>query len=74
MDVADQLQKLQQLHQSGAISDEEYSKAKAQLINSPPQGGAGVPANPATAEQQTRQWAMFLHLSQLAGFLCPWQG
>lgn len=74
MDVADQLQKLQQLHQSGAISDEEYAKAKDNLLNSPPEGRADVPVSPATTEQQTRQWAMFLHLSQLAGFLVPLAG
>lgn len=33
------------------------------------------PSSPATiASEQTRQWAMFLHLSQLAGFLAPGAG
>jgi uncharacterized protein len=70
MNVADELQKLQQLHQSGAISDEEYAKAKDNLLNVP----SGAPVAPATVEQQTRQWAMFLHLSQLASFLVPLAG
>jgi hypothetical protein len=73
MNVADELQKLQQLRQSGALSDEEYAKAKAKLLNAPP-GGPGVPMAPVDMEQQTRQWAMFLHLSQLAGFLVPFAG
>jgi len=67
MNVADELEKLQQLHQSGGISDEEFAKAKAKLLTTPTTGldslfGGG------DAEQQTRQWAMFLHLSQLLNF------
>ena len=33
MSIADELQKLQQLHESGAISDEEFAKAKARLLD-----------------------------------------
>jgi uncharacterized protein len=68
MNVADELQKLQQLHASGAISDDEYAQAKARALNSPSQ------ADPASQEQQTRQWAMLLHISQLAGFVVPLAG
>src|SRR5262249_11468845 len=36
---------------------------------------AAVPLlDPVAAEQQTRQWAMFLHLSLLAGFVVPLAG
>lgn len=70
MNSAEELQKLQQLHQSGALSDEEFAKAKANLLNPP--GGPVAAADP---EQQTRQWAMFLHLSQFAGYvLVPMAG
>ena len=73
MNVADELQKLQQLHDSGGISDEEFTKAKAKLLTTPASGldslfGAG------DKEQQTRQWAMMLHLSQLVGHLIPMGG
>ena len=79
MNLTEELQKLQQLHQSGAINDEEFSRAKARLINEPPpaSGGPQVPpiqTSGTDLEQQTRQWAMFLHLSQLAGFLIPLAG
>ena len=33
MNVADELEKLQQLHQSGGISDDEFAKAKAKLLS-----------------------------------------
>jgi uncharacterized protein len=74
MTTAEELQKLQQLHASGGLTDEEYAQAKARLLNAPP-SGAGGPANAIDAEQQTRLWAMLLHLSQLAGyFLVPLAG
>jgi uncharacterized Tic20 family protein len=72
MNVADELQKLQQLHQSGAINDEEFTLAKAKLLSGQP--GATPDAggiSPATLEQQTRQWAMFIHFSVLANYVLP---
>ncbi len=79
MDIAEQLQKLEDLHRAGALSDEEFAKAKDSVIS----GGAAGPAVQAAAtpeeqaaasERQTRQWAMFLHLSLLAGILVPFAG
>src|SRR5580658_6992773 len=70
MNLADELQKLQKLRESGALNDEEFSLAKAKLLNESP---ASAPAKPsffastsgdATAlEQETRRWAFLLHLS-----------
>lgn len=80
MSIADELAKLQQLHQTGALSDQEYEKAKAALLNG--QSVKDIPVTrdnltrntTSTVEQQTRQWAMFLHFSILAGFLFPLAG
>ena len=74
MNVADELQKLQQLHESGAINDDEFAQAKARLLNEPPPVSGGpqgppISSGPAAPEQQARQWAMFLHLSLLSYFL-----
>ena len=65
MNVADELEKLQQLHQSGGISDDEFAKAKAKLLTAPTSGLDSLFGSSGNVEQQTRQWAMFLHLSQL---------
>ena len=80
MSIADELQKLEQLRQSGTINDEEFAKAKERLLNGqaaeppfasiPPAGAASAP----DLEQQTRQWAFFLHLSVLAGLVVPIAG
>jgi hypothetical protein len=70
MNLGDEIHKLQQLHQAGALTDEEFAKAKARLLEEPPvvtdfQGGSPAlrAADPAYLEQQTRQWGMLLHLS-----------
>jgi uncharacterized protein len=76
MNVTEELEKLQQLHQSGAINDEEFAQAKAKLLNGQPASGTPFGAGflSGDAETQTRQWAMFLHLSMLAGFVIPYAG
>jgi len=85
MNVADELNKLQELHQSGGLSDEEYARAKEAILRaaasavSPPSPSASLPPIPAplspeAREQQTRQWAMFIHLGLLAGFVLPLAG
>jgi uncharacterized Tic20 family protein len=88
MSLTDELQKLQQLYQSGAINDDEYALAKARLLResaqppleaqpapleAQPAGRPSAPA-PASVEEQTRTWAMFLHLSVLAGCAVPVAG
>src|SRR6187431_2675255 len=84
MSVADEIQKLQSLRQSGALSEQEFEAAKARLLSGgvpppmPPQTYAPPQAPPAAApvnsEAALRQWAMFLHLSMLAGYLVPFAG
>jgi uncharacterized Tic20 family protein len=67
MSIADELQKLHQLHKSGGITDDEYARAKSKVLGGPAGGCYDV-------EQQTRQWAMFLHFSLLAGLVVPLAG
>ncbi|WP_432379598.1 PspC domain-containing protein [Duganella sp. P38] len=39
MSVAEEIKRLHELHQAGALSDEEFAAAKARLLNNPPAGG-----------------------------------
>jgi uncharacterized protein len=73
MNVAEELQKLQQLLESGGISEEEFAQAKAKLLKPSPPPLLGQFAM-GDQEQQTRMWAMFLHLSLLGGFVVPLGG
>ena len=81
MSLADELLKLDQLRQSGALNDDEFALAKAKVLNGSPDGQPAVPpppaataVSPATQEQQTRQWDLVLHLSLLAGLVVPLAG
>ncbi len=77
MSIADDLHKLQQLHESGAISDEEFAAAKARLLQGEPADPnlrGPVWADSPAMEQRTRQWAFALHLSILTGYLVPLAG
>jgi uncharacterized protein len=76
--IADELERLNQLRQSGAISGDEFAKAKAAILDGRSASGDDSPL-PATlsteeTEQDARQWAMLLHFSLLAGFVVPFAG
>ena len=76
MSVADEIEKLNTLRQSGAITDEEYQTAKSRLLGQgaptwdPPKPHPGAPAAP--LDEKT--WSLLLHISQLCGFLIPFAG
>jgi len=86
MNIADELQKLEELRRTGALSDDEFARAKASVLSGSAAPAPAAPASPATSvtespeaqaaakDLRTRQWAMFLHLSLLAGFLVPLAG
>jgi uncharacterized Tic20 family protein len=68
MNVADELEKLQRLRESGAIDEDEFRRAKDKIL-----GGGSISSfldNVFTGdeESQTRQWSMILHLSLLLCF------
>jgi len=75
MDIADELKKLEELHQAGTLSDDEFAKAKAAVLA---RGATPPPLPPeaqaADRDRQTRQWATLLHMSLLAGFVVPVAG
>jgi uncharacterized Tic20 family protein len=81
MSISDELEKLSQLRQSGAIDEFEFAQAKTKLLNgSPDAKPGGIPelesawVGPSTQERETRQWGLFLHLSVLAGYALPIAG
>lgn len=78
MSIAAEIERLQHLHLSGALSAEEFAAAKHRVLSPP--GSifssliGGPPPDPSHCEQQTRTWAALLHFSQLAGFAVPVAG
>ncbi|MDD3277229.1 MAG: DUF4870 domain-containing protein, partial [Kiritimatiellales bacterium] len=67
MSLADELQKLNDLKQTGAISDPEFQQAKETLL------AQNRPEQPATV-LDVNTWGVFLHLSQFLTYLIPLAG
>ena len=78
MSLADELTKLQQLRESGTLTEEEFQQAKTRLLGAeeplPPPPPPPAPAIVIDPEREARQWAFFLHLSQYAHTLLPLGG
>jgi uncharacterized Tic20 family protein len=81
MSIADELEKLHRLRQSGALDDFEFAQAKTKLLNGSPDSPPDEPAafesawvGPTSQEVETRRWGLFLHLSVLAGYALPIAG
>jgi uncharacterized protein len=70
MSVADELQKLSQLRDSGVLTDEEFASSKAELLK----GLADSTKTTSFPNITSNQWGLFLHLSQLAGMIIPIAG
>ncbi len=86
MSVDEELDKLQKLRDAGTITDEQFERARAKLLDENPdlrEAARDEKAEPgrderrprrrddrlslAEEERETRQWAMFLHLSLAVG-------
>jgi uncharacterized protein len=74
MSIADEIEKLNGLRQSGAITEQEYQKAKEALLGKVQPAGEQVKRALDDVFTSTNQWAMFLHLSQFCGYVVPLAG
>jgi uncharacterized Tic20 family protein len=83
MGIASEIERLTDLHRSGALSDEEFARAKAAILSAPPDVSGALPPperpDPARTqgdgrEREERQYAMFVHFSLLAGLVVPLAG
>ena len=71
MSIADEIQKLHRLHQEGILSDAEYEQAKQRALNEGAGVGARIDHALGKAIEDVPQYCLFLHLSQLLGFVLP---
>lgn len=74
MNIAEELERLENLRQRGALSEEEYQKAKEALLrqSEPVSQKLSSALNHVTAD--VNLWSMFIHLSQFCGYLLPLVG
>ena len=70
MSLADEIQKLNDLKQSGALSEQEYQQAKESLLTQtrPAKSSVQIPA------LDVNTWGVFIHLSQFLTYLIPLAG
>jgi len=74
MSMADEILKLQQLREAGALSEDEFQRAKTKLLAEDEPSARPQPEAAGNPERDSRQWAFFLHLSQYAHLLVPLGG
>ena len=76
MNMADELERLEELRRAGTLSDDEFETAKANLLSEKPPTGDGLGLGEAIDKfaSNEKQLAMILHLSQLLGFVVPVAG
>ena len=74
MSVADEIEKLNALWKSGALSEEEYQKAKQSLLEKQDSFDEKFSKAVGDISSNENMWAMFIHLSQLCGYLVPLAG
>ena len=72
MGLADELERLQQLRDSGTLDEEEFRRAKQRLLDGT--APADDPKDQQQCQQRMRQWAMLLHLAPLAMIVLPVAG
>jgi uncharacterized Tic20 family protein len=76
MMMADELLKLQQLRDTGALTEEEFQRAKEKLMAEDAAESRNTRSAPRTKdiERERRQWAFFIHISQFGCFAFPLVG
>ena len=74
MSIAEEIEKLNNLKQSGAISEDEYQKAKESLLGRSQSAGERLGKAVGGISSDVNMWSMFIHLSQFCGYLIPLAG
>lgn len=70
MGLVEELEKLKDLKQSGAISEDVYEETKARILDRKSNGINYE--NRASPDEN--MWGMFIHLSQFCGYIIPFAG
>lgn len=74
MDISDEIRKLSELKDNGLLSEEEYQKAKENLLNSYRPLGHGLSSGLSKFAGDVNMWCLMIHLSQFCGYVVPFLG
>ncbi len=69
MSIADEIERLQRLRDSGALTEDEFAQSKAALLSKD-----GSQTNFNLPGDASKWWTVGLHLSQFAGYAVPLAG
>ncbi|MEE9369011.1 MAG: hypothetical protein V3V05_09125 [Pontiella sp.] len=71
MNLIEELEKLNALHSSSALSDEEFKTATDALLASHQSAGQKVKQVVDDVSSDADAWGVMIHLSQFCGYLIP---
>lgn len=74
VDIAGEIEKLNNLKQGGAISEDEYQKAKESVLAKYQFAEDKLCAAGVDISSDVNMWSMFIHLSQFLGYVIPLTG
>lgn len=74
MSIAEEIEKLNNLLLSGAISDDEYQKAKELALAGDRPATENGRKTVSDISFDVNNWSMFIHLSQFCGYIAPVAG
>jgi len=74
MGIAEEIEKLNKLRQDGAISEDEYQKAKESVLSQDQPAPGHVYETPGSSSLDVNLWSMYIHLSQFCGYIVPVAG
>ena len=74
MSIAEEIEKLNRLRQQGAMSEEEFQKAKEAVISQDQPAQGHFYESPGRSSTDVNVWSMYIHLSQFCGYIAPLLG
>ena len=74
MSIAEEVEKLNNLRQSGALTEDEYQKAKESVLAMNRSATEKVSKAVSDISTDVNMWSMFIHLSQFCGYVIPLAG
>jgi len=74
MGIGEEIDKLNKLRQEGAISEDEYQRAKESILSQDQPAPGPVYETPSSSTLDVNVWSMYIHLSQFCGYIIPFAG
>jgi uncharacterized protein len=74
MSIADEIERLENLRRTGALSEAEFQEAKRKLLEAGPTLGQQIGGAVERVSSDVNLWSMLIHLTQFCGYLVPLAG